>query len=86
VGQDIVPVNPVAGLAPYSTGSLRERVLSPDEMKIFWQWIGSSDLTPDMSDSLRLQLCMGTRIGEVAGIRVEEVDQEAWLWTLPASR
>lgn len=86
VGQDIVPANPVTGLTPYSTGSLRERVLSPDEIAILWQWIDNSDLTPDMCDSLRLQLCLGTRIGEVAGIRVAEVDQETWLWTLPAAR
>ncbi|MGB6078511.1 MAG: tyrosine-type recombinase/integrase [Xanthobacteraceae bacterium] len=86
VGQDIVPVNPAAGLAPYSSGSLRDRVLSPDEIKALWQWIAESDLTPDMQDSLRLQLCMGTRIGEVAGIHAGEIDQETWLWTLPAYR
>jgi integrase len=86
LGQDIVPVNPVAGLAPYSTGSLRERVLSPDEVRTLWQWIAASDLTPDMRDSLRLQLCLGTRIGEVAGIHADEIDQESWLWTLPARR
>lgn len=86
VGQDIVPVNLAVGLAPYSTGSLRERVLSHDEIRIFWKWIAGSDLTPDMKDSLRLQLCMGTRIGEAAGIRVDEIDQDTWLWTLPAYR
>ena len=62
VGQDIVPINPAAGLAPYSAGSLRERVLSPVEIRTLWQWIAASDLTPDMQDSLRLQLCLGTRI------------------------
>lgn len=86
VGQDIVADNPVTGLAPYSTGSLRERVLSPDEIKTLWGWIAASDLTPDMKDSLRLQLCLGTRIGEVAGIHVDEVDQDTWGWTLPARR
>jgi integrase len=86
VGQDIVPVNPAAGLAPYSAGSLRERVLSPDEIRTLWQWIAVSDLPPDMRDSLRLQLCLGTRIGEVAGIHADEIDRETWLWTLPARR
>ena len=86
VSQDIVELNPVTGLKPYSTGSLRERVLSPEEIKMFWDWISASDLTSDMADSLRLQLTLGTRIGEVAGIHVEEIDEREWVWTLPAAR
>ena len=39
-----------------------------------------------MADALRLQLCIGARIGETAGIRAEELDQVNWYWTLPAAR
>jgi integrase len=86
VGQDLVDANPVTGLTPFSAGEPRERVLSPAEIKTLWDWMATSDLTPDMRDSLRLQLCLGSRIGEVAGIQVEELDQVNWIWTLPARR
>lgn len=86
VSQDIVETNPVTGLKAYSTGELRERVLSPVEIKVLWDWIATSDLTPDIADSLRLQLALGTRIGEVAGIHVAEIDEASWVWTLPAAR
>lgn len=86
VGQDIVQDNPVRGLKPYSSGELRDRVLSAPEIAIFWKWLTTSDLTVDMSDVLRLQLCLGSRVGEVSGIIDSEIDQETWLWTLPAAR
>lgn len=86
VGEDLVEANPVTGLKPFSAGEPRERVLSPGEVRTLWDWIAASDLTPDMRDSLRLQLCLGSRIGEVAGLHVEEVDQNNWIWTLPARR
>jgi len=86
VGQDIVSENPVSGLKSYSLGELRDRILSSEEIKRLWVWLSTPDLTPDMADALRLQLCLGTRIGESAGISAEEIDQSAWIWTLPAQR
>jgi integrase len=86
VGQDIVAVNPVTGLTPFSAGDPRDRVLSPEEIETLWEWIASSDLTLDMQDSLRLQLCLGCRIGEAAGMHVDEIDHDNWVWTLPARR
>jgi integrase len=86
VGEDLLETNPVTGLKPFGAGEPRDRVLSPGEVKTLWDWIAASDLTPDMQDSLRLQLCLGSRIGEVAGLKVEEVDQNNWIWTLPAGR
>jgi integrase len=86
VSEDLVETNPVTGLKPFSAGEPRERVLSPDEIKTLWEWIAVSDLTPDMQDSFRLQLCLGSRIGEVSGIDVEEIDRDSWIWVLPARR
>jgi integrase len=84
--QDVVHDSPIRGLKAYSAGEARDRILSPEEIRIFWDWLESSDVTDDMADALRLQLCLGTRIGETAGMHVEELDQATWLWTLPAAR
>lgn len=83
VGQDFIGSDPTSGLAGYSTGERRERVLSDDEIRALWHWV--EVLPQDYSAALRLQLSLGARIGEVAGLRAEEIDQN-WIWTLPASR
>jgi len=45
-------------------------------------------MPPDVVKALRLQLCLGARIGEVAGMMAEELhaDGARLIWTLPASR
>jgi integrase len=83
IGQDHVPSDPTLGLAGYGTGQRRDRVLNDSEIVQLWRWL--EQLPRDYCAALRLQLCTGARIGEVAGIRVEEIDRN-WVWTLPASR
>jgi integrase len=54
---------------------------------VFWEWLANgAQFQPDYADVLRLQLCIGARVGEIAGIEVEDVDAGRWVWTLPASR
>ena len=86
LGQDFVESDPTAGLAAYSAGERRDRVLAPDEIRTLWSWLGASGIPNDYADAMRLQLALGARIGEVAGIHVQEIDQKNWLWTLPAER
>lgn len=85
VGQDLVENNPAAGLEAFSTGARRERALSDDEVGELWHWLPTV-LPADYAAALRLQLALGTRIGEAAGIRVDEIDQATWIWTLPVAR
>jgi integrase len=86
LGQDIVTVDPTAGLASYGSSVRRERVLSNEELGVWWEWLKISGFPLDYCEALRLQLATGARIGEVAGIRAEEIDVGRWLWTLPAAR
>jgi integrase len=81
-------LNPVDGAPRYSGGAPRERVLSPDEIRTLWSWLPTSSLAPALVDIARLEICIGARSGEIAGMRVEEFDTsgETWLWTLPAER
>ncbi|HVV60221.1 MAG TPA: site-specific integrase [Pseudolabrys sp.] len=84
LSRDLVDVDPSAGLASYGAGAPRDRVLEAAEIKTLWQWL--DELPADYAEALRVQLAIGARIGEVAGIHAAEVDQEKWLWTLPAAR
>src|SRR4051794_26791167 len=51
-----------------------------------WDWLASGAYPPVHADVLRFQLLTGARCGEAAGILAEEIDRDAWTWTLPAER
>jgi integrase len=84
LSEGLVTSNPVTGLRKRTVEVARERVLSDEEIRTFWQATGSS--SPAFRDALRLILLTGQRPGECAGIRFEEVDLEAGLWTIPVGR
>jgi integrase len=48
--------------------------------------LGSDALSLEAADILKLELLTGARCGEISGLRVEEIDRNKWVWTLPASR
>ena len=63
------------------------RSLSRDEIRTFWQDIGMGEEKENCCATiLRLALLTGQRIGEIAGMRREEVDLSTGTWTIPASR
>jgi integrase len=86
LSQDIVEQDPTAGLKAYDPGTPRDRVLTVEEIAVFWKWLDAENLPRDQSDILRLQLLTGARCGEVSGLCAEEIDQDKWVWTLPGSR
>jgi integrase len=86
VAKDLVEVDPTAGLPVYDAGTPRDRVLSVEEIRSFLSWL-DSDIVPLAHGSvLRLQLLLGARVGEIAGMTAEEIDMDSWVWTLPAER
>ncbi|MEE4144746.1 MAG: tyrosine-type recombinase/integrase [Halieaceae bacterium] len=81
--KDLVESSPCAGVKAPSREKTKDRVLTDDEIRAFWNLSG---LSPRMKAALRLQLLLGQRIGEVVGMRWDELDTTARLWTLPAER
>jgi len=86
LSQDIVDMDPTAGLKAYNPGTPRDRVLTVEEIGRLWKWIDSGALPSDPADILRLELLTGARCGEIGGMCAEEIDREQWTWTLPAAR
>ncbi|HYA79871.1 MAG TPA: site-specific integrase [Methylocystis sp.] len=86
VSQDYLTSDPSAGLKAYESGALRDRVLSDDEIRTLWGWLDADTIPEAHADAMKVQLAIGARCGEVAGMMADEVDQEDWTWTLPASR
>jgi integrase len=90
LSQDIIEADPAYGLGSYGLGQPRDRVLSEDEIRILWQWLDDSrNISTGVSDILKLQLCLGARVGEISGMRADEFTTDGkgrLLWTLPAKR
>jgi integrase len=87
--QDIIEIDPSAGLSPYNQSIARERVLDHDEIRELWAWLETGDMPFHIADILKLQLCLGARVGEVCGMMAEELqrdDADHLLWFLPATR
>src|SRR5262245_51403451 len=86
LSQDIVEIDPTAGLKAYDPGTPRDRVLNVEEIRSLWKWLDSGALPVDPTDILKLQLLTGARCGEISGLRAEEINPQEWIWTLPAAR
>jgi integrase len=86
LSQDIVDTDPTAGLEAYDRGIPRDRVLTVEEIEKLWKWLDTDALSLEAAEILKLELLTGARCGEISGVRAEEIDQEKWVWTLPAAR
>ena len=90
LSQDLVETNPADGLGSYGLGKPRDRVLSEDEIRLLWRWLDDSrNISTAIAAILKLQLCLGARVGEISGMRATEFatdDKGRLLWTLPAER
>ena len=90
VAQDIVETNPAEGLSPYSRSPPRNRVLDENEIAALWRWLDDGrSIATTTSAILKLQLCLGARSTEIAGMRADEFTTDSksrLLWTLPVER
>lgn len=90
VAKGYAEADPTYGSESYGQGALRDRVLSPDEIRRVWAWFGAGAdaMPPDYVEVLKLQFCLGSRVGEVAGMDASEISVEGdqMVWTLPAAR
>lgn len=90
IDADLVAANPCARLRRRGVESKRERVLSDDEIRVFWEGIVRPPVSSLLGLALRLQLLTGVRPGEAAGMRRDELenftDPTRAGWLIPADR
>lgn len=82
VSQGVIKESPAAPLKKIKEHA-RERVLSADEIKSFWQYLEANRSTTT-ADLLKVLVLTGKRTGEVLGMRWSEI--EADTWTIPRER
>jgi integrase len=87
---DLHDVNPAARLRKRGTETPGKRVLSDDEIRVFWRKIVQSPVTPRLGSALRLILLTGARANEIAGAARTELRHLTALkdasWVVPAAR
>lgn len=84
IDRDILKTSPADSVKPPTPERSRDRILSDDEIKLFWKACDSKG--QPFGPLLKLLLLTGQRLGEVAGMTAGEVDRTQQLWTIPASR
>jgi integrase len=80
----IIKVNPILDIKGPQPLEARDRVLSDEEIKAFWQ-AASAEGWP-FSSVFKVLLLTGQRREEVAGMRWREVDLDAGQWTIAKER
>lgn len=86
----LVEANPCHRLRKRGVENVGRRVLSDDEIRLFWQGIVKPEAARPVGLGLRLALLTGARVGEIAGLcraELEHVtDAARAVWVIPGQR
>jgi integrase len=86
----LITTHPAIKLRKRGTETIKTRVLSDDEIRLFWSRVMLPPVSPAVGLALRLILATGTRAGEAAGMAKDELefghDGTPTGWLIPASR
>ena len=94
VDREVIENSPASGIKPQKIsvrgkenalkGNKRTRVLTPEEIRNFWEMAEDSGMHKLIALALKLTLVTGQRPGEVAGMHINEIDGDMWI--IPANR
>ena len=84
--RDIVDATPAHMVEAPAKENQRDRVLSADEIRTFWDGLADAPMTPAIKLALKLELATGQRKGELVGAALSEFDFDEGVWTVPAGR
>ena len=86
VADDLIATNPSEGVKKRTKEKPRERVLTEDEVRLFWRTVEDDEapISEPLKLALKLALVTGQRIGMVMGMARAELDLAKATWTVPA--
>lgn len=85
VEHEYLPNNPIQGMKGPAINTPRERALSESEIRTLWAALPTV-LTTQHQRVVQLCLVTGQRLGEVSGMRRDEIHLDRGEWHLPGSR
>jgi len=88
IDRELVEINPASRLKPLTQEISRDRVLSAEEIRTFWNAIDEYPSSPQTRQALRLIIATGQRPGEVVTAEWTEIveDEDGAWWTIPAEK
>jgi len=86
VERDIISITPCYSIKALAKENRRDRLLSEEEIKIFWYCLENTNMSESTRLALKLQLITGQRKGEIADAEWEEFDFINGWWTIPAHK
>jgi integrase len=86
VGRDIIDASPCVQIPTPSKENRRERNLSEDEVKIFWNKLDDSKISKEIKLALKFLLVTAQRKSEVIEAEWKEFDFKTKWWTIPAEK
>lgn len=84
VERDLIPVSPMDKLTSPPTGAARDRILSEDEIKVFWR--AAELMGYPFGPFYQLLLLTAQRREEVGAMRHAEIDLVRGEWVIPKTR
>jgi integrase len=86
LGNGLVETTPCLGLRAPAQEQSRDRTLTDDEIRLFWEGLATAPMSWSVAHILRLCLATAQRVSEVSGARHAELDLRALEWRLPGDR
>ena len=88
LAEDLIQSDPTQGVRPRTVERPRDRVLSDAEARHFWHALDDAPMGKDVTAILRLALITGQRVGEISGMRKQELalTGDGPMWTMPGRR
>jgi integrase len=84
IERDLVPSSPVDNVRAPISETPRDRVLADAELKRVWDAMEA--IAPPFRQALQVLTLTGQRLGEVAGMRWDEITPATKLWSMPGKR
>ena len=86
VGRDIIDASPCVQIPAPAKENGRERNLSEDEIKIFWEKLDDAKMSQEIRFALKFLLVTAQRKSEVITSEWKEFDFKNKWWTIPAEK
>lgn len=86
VERDIIPHTPCYGIKAPTKENQRDRVLSFEEIKSFWQGLDRANMSELSRLALKLQLATAQRKGEIVSSAWEDFNLKDSWWIIPAHK
>jgi integrase len=84
LARDVISVSPCTLVEPPAPERSRERILTDDEIRRLWKATDAEGWP--FGPLVKILLLTGQRLGEVGGMRWDELDLDAKTWMLPGER